>query len=65
MTVTTTTPTTDTRADLRAAFIDLLADIRSVRFMIEALALRTMIREELDAQDAADADAPSVVSSTR
>ena len=63
--MTVTTPTTDTRADLRAAFIDLLADIRSVRFMIEALALRTMIREELAAQDAEDADAPSGMRSTR
>ena len=65
MIVTTTTPTTDTRADLRAAFIDLLADIRGLRFMLEALALRAMIREELDAQAAADADAPSGMRSTR
>lgn len=60
-----TTSTADTRADLRAAFIDLLADVRSVRFMIEALALRAMIREELAAQDAADADASSGMHSTR
>lgn len=60
-----TTSTADTRADTRAAFIDLIADIRSVRFMLEALALRAMIREELAAQDAADADASSGTHSTR
>lgn len=50
------TPSTDdTRADLRAAIIDILADLRGVRFMLEALALRDMIRDELAAQDTADA----------
>ena len=63
--MTVTTSTDDTRADLRAAFIDIIADIRGLRFMLEALALRAMIREELDAQAAADADASSGMHSTR
>lgn len=58
-----TTPTA-IRTELADALRDILADVRALRWHVESLAIRAIVRQELAAKDAEDDSAPSGTHST-